>query len=72
MQMFLCHCIVILLYIAEFFLVFIFVEHLWIGTRYFSKVSILLERNYRIPQDEVEIYMKVQVKSTTYARRKSC
>lgn len=72
MQMFLCHCIVILLYIDEFFLAFIFVEYLWIGTRYFSKVSILLEKNYRIPQDEVGIHMKVQVKNTTYARRKSC
>lgn len=55
-----------------FILAFIFMVILWIGTRYFSKVAILLERSYRILQDEVEIHRKVQMKSTTYPRRKSC
>lgn len=72
MQMFLSHCIVILLYIAYFSWLLFLWSICGFGPDIFSKISILLETEYRILQDEVEIHRKVQVKSTIYARRKSC
>lgn len=58
MQMFLRHTFVILLYIAYFSWLLFLWNAYELGPDIFSKVSILLERKYKILQDEVKTYRK--------------